>query len=32
VGHLQLLRQRSVLVLWFAETLSVFGDRFSPWP
>ncbi|MFE0055371.1 MFS transporter [Streptomyces sp. NPDC059003] len=28
MGYLRLLRQRNVLVLWLAETLSVFGDRF----
>ncbi|MEU7148626.1 MFS transporter [Streptomyces sp. NPDC045456] len=28
MSYLSLLRQRPVLVLWLAETLSVFGDRF----
>ncbi|MEY9839472.1 MFS transporter [Streptacidiphilus sp. EB103A] len=28
MGYLRLLQRRSVLVLWLAETLSVFGDRF----
>jgi hypothetical protein len=28
VSYLRLLRQRPVLILWLAETLSVFGDRF----
>lgn len=28
MSYLNLLRQRPVLVLWLAETLSVFGDRF----
>ncbi|PZG23235.1 MFS transporter [Spongiactinospora gelatinilytica] len=28
MSHLTLLRRRPVLVLWLAETLSVFGDRF----
>lgn len=28
VSYVSLLRQRPVLVLWLAETLSVFGDRF----
>ncbi|MFI8932454.1 MFS transporter [Streptomyces sp. NPDC053474] len=28
MGYLRLLRQRHILVLWLAETLSVFGDRF----
>ena len=28
MGYLRLLRQRPVLVLWLAESISVFGDRF----
>ncbi|WP_327700980.1 hypothetical protein OG530_02945 [Streptomyces decoyicus] len=28
VSYASLLRQRPVLVLWLAETLSAFGDRF----